>query len=166
MFTLKRLSSGSIGAALLKAERYRLLQEPWQAESICRDVLEVDPSNREALVTLILSLTDRFATETSGAVAAARELLPQLGGEYDRHYYEGIILERRGKSLLDLGAPGSGHAIYDWLEQAMECYERAERVRPAGNDDAVLRWNACARLIMKHQHVRPEAEQPTETMLE
>jgi hypothetical protein len=166
MFTLKRLSRDGIDAALKKAQHYRLLNEPWQAESICRDVLEVDPSNREALVTSILSLTDRFATEASGAVAAARKLLPQLESEYDRYYYEGIILERRGNSLLSRGAPGSGPAVYDWLHQAMERYELAERIRPPGNDDALLRWNACARLIMKHPHVRPVTEQATETMLE
>ena len=36
-------------AALEKALRYRLLNEPVEAESICRDVLEVDPDNQAAL---------------------------------------------------------------------------------------------------------------------
>ncbi len=31
--------------------------------------------------------------------------------------------------------------------QAMEAYERAEALRPADNDDALLRWNACARVF-------------------
>lgn len=166
MFTLKRLSVDGVTAALTKAERYRLLNEPWEAESICRDVLEVDPRNRQALVTLILSLTDRFATEASGTVAAARALVPRLDSEYDREYYEGIILERRGKSLLARGAPGSGPAVYHWLRQAMDCYERAEQLRAAGNDDPILRWNACARLVMEHHHLHPGIEEATETMLE
>jgi len=166
MFTLKRLSKDGISAALEKAERYRLLNEPWEAESICRDVLEVDSHNRQALVTLILSLTDRFASEASGTVSSARALLPRLESPYDREYYEGIILERRGKSLLARGAPGSGPAVYDWLRQAMACYERAEQLRSAGNDDAILRWNACARLVMQHDHLHPSAEEARETMLE
>ena len=46
MFQLKSLSMEGITAALDKAERYRLLNEPREAESICLDVLEIDPENR------------------------------------------------------------------------------------------------------------------------
>ena len=42
---LKRISQAALPAALAKAERYRLLNEPEQAESICRDVLAVEPKN-------------------------------------------------------------------------------------------------------------------------
>ena len=51
MAELKRILPSAAPVALEKALRYRLLNEPMQAESICRDVLEVDPSNKEALVT-------------------------------------------------------------------------------------------------------------------
>ena len=40
----------------------------------------------------------------------------------------------------------------------MRCYEEAERVRPRGNDEALLRWNACARLINEHDHIQPHVE--------
>lgn len=33
----------------------------------------------------------------------------------------------------------------------MDHYEKAESIRPAGNDDALLRWNACARIIMANR---------------
>ena len=54
MFELKPLSKNAIPAALAKAERYRLLNEPMQAASICEDVLRVEPDNAAARVALIL----------------------------------------------------------------------------------------------------------------
>src|SRR5205809_2184265 len=36
-----------------KAERYRLLNEPGEAESICLDILVVDPENQHAIIMLI-----------------------------------------------------------------------------------------------------------------
>ena len=168
MFRLKPLSKEGIEAALRKAERYRLLNEPWEAESICRDVREVDAKHQEALVTLLLALTDQFALEWGRRdLEAARALLPRLQREYEREYYAGIIAERWAKRLLAQEAPGTGAAVYRWLEEAMRCYERAERLRPTGEDDAILRWNTCARLIMRHEHVRPApADEGTEPPLE
>lgn len=155
MYQLKPLSKGGVAAALKKAERYRLLNEAWEAESICQDVLEVEPDNEQALVMLILALTDQFGRETGGTVATVQALLPRLAGEYERAYYAGIICERWAKLLLERAAPGTGGMIYDWLRQAMEWYERAEGLRPPGEDDAILRWNTCARVIQRHEHVRP-----------
>lgn len=167
MFELKRLSNEGVIAALSKAERYRLLNEPWEAESICRDVLEVDPENQRALVMLLLALTDQFESEPGADVAAARAVLPRLAGEYEQAYYPGIICERWAKRLLGRDAPGTGPLVYDWLRDAMECYERAEALRKPGDDDALLRWNTCARLIMKHERLRPApAEEAAPLQLE
>jgi hypothetical protein len=154
MYTLKPLSRAGIPAALRKAERYRLLNDPWEAESICRDVLAVDGENQEALIILVLALTDQFAAEGS-EVEAARALLPRLEGEYRRAYYAGIISERRAKKLLELRPPGTDAIVYEGLRQAMALYEEAERLRPPGEDDPLLRWNSCARILMKHEQVRP-----------
>lgn len=154
MYQLKPLSKDGIASALKKAERYRLLNEPWEAESICRDVLEVDPANAPAAIILLLAVTDRFG-EKGADVAAARALLPRLAGEYERAYYGGIICERWAKRLLAQHSPGVGPVVHGWLEEAMERYEHAERLRPPGDDDAILRWNTCARLIMKHPEIRP-----------
>jgi hypothetical protein len=158
MFELKRLSKEGVPAALRRATHYRLLNDPWAAESICRDVLEADPANQDALVTLLLALTDQFGAETGTDLAAARAVVPRLDSEYQRHYYEGLISERWARRLLEHPMPGGGPMIYDWLRQAMDCYERAQPLRPPGEDDAILRWNTCARLIARHDHVRPAPE--------
>lgn len=155
MFNLKPLNPEAIPKALQKAERYRLLNEPEQAESICLDILAVEPDNQEALIMLILALTDQFQAPTSAdCLARARELLPRLPGEYERCYYAGIIYERQGSARLERGGPGAGEIAYDLFRQAMSWYEKAEQLRPPHNDDAVLRWNTCVRMIGKH-HLGP-----------
>ena len=155
---LKRIRAAAAAAAVDKAEKYRDLNQPFEAESICRDVLEAAPEHQEALIVLLLALTDQFEMEPGSNVAAARTVLGRLKGAYEREYYGGIICERWGKRLLDRRAPGTGPMIHDWLRDAMDCYERAEGLRPAGDDDAILRWNTVARLITQHEHVRPAAE--------
>jgi hypothetical protein len=150
MFELKRLSIAAIPAALAKAEHYRLLNEPEEAQSICEDVLRVDPSNRAALVTLILALTDTFSRGEAGVVTRARELVATLGAEYERAYYSGVVAERRARALIDRGGPGRFVAAGDWLREAMRAFERADAVKPVDQDDALLRWNACVRLF--HQY--------------
>jgi tetratricopeptide (TPR) repeat protein len=162
MLQPKPISKDAIPAALLKAERYRLLNEPGEAESICLDVLQIDPSNQEALVTLVLALTDQFRDEMASsrnAPARAGELLPRLSDEYDRAYYAGIICERRAKTQLRQGRPGAGSVAYEHFREAKEWYERAEAIRPAGNDDVLLRWNSCARLMTRHPSLRPAPEE-------
>ena len=155
MFELKLLSRAAIPSALAKGERYRLLDQPSEAESIYLDVLEVDPDNQPALVGLVLALTDQFARGLPGTVREAREILPRIRDEYERAYYTGIISERRAKALLAQARPGAGSAIYDLLLEAKSWYERAEALGPTGNDDALLRWNACTRLVMRHPEVVP-----------
>ncbi len=166
MFNLKPLSREGMKAALEKALRYRLLNEPREAESICRDIIEVDPKNHGALTTLILALTDQLTTKGAKCGDAARSLLPRLEDEYEEAYYAGIICERRAKAHLSRQNPGSGFVAHDFLQDAMECYEKAETIRPAGNDDAILRWNTCARLIMESDNIRPQPEDDFQPMLE
>ncbi len=166
MFELKTLSKEGVGAALERAERYRLLNEPREAESICRDILEIEPENQQALVTLLLSLTDQFETGKKGGVEEARTLAARFTREYDRYYYSGIIGERRGKASLGRSAPGACSVAYEWFREAMDWYEQAERIRPAGNDDALLRWNTCARIIMADKNIRPAPEDDFQPMLE
>lgn len=160
MFELKRISKDAVPAALEKARRYRLLNEPMQAESICLDVLSLEPNNQEALVWLLLSLTDQFDHHLSQRVRRAREVLDRLEDEYSSCYYEGIICERQAKAHLKRGGPGSGHITYGYLRRAMVHYERAQELSPEGNDDAVLRWNTCARIIMAYDEIEPEPEAP------
>jgi hypothetical protein len=165
MFDLKPLSPEAIPAALEKATRYRLLNEPGEAESVCHDVLRTDPDNQEALVTLLLALSDRFGKGYAIGVLEAGEVLARLRDPYERAYYQGILCERRGKAQLHRGGPGSSFEAYDYLCEAMESYEKAEAIRPPGNDDALLRWNACARMIMQNK-LEPRTEERMEMQLE
>ena len=151
MFELKPLSKEAIPRALERAERYRLLNEPRVAESICRDILRTQPENQQALITLILAVTDQFARGPSSFAKVALDLIPQLKQEYDRGYYTGIIYERQGKAKLNQGGPGSGFEAYDLLRTAMDWFEKAEAMHSAGNEDAILRWNTCARIIMNNR---------------
>jgi hypothetical protein len=164
-FTLKPLSPEAVPRALAKAERYRLLNEPGEAESICRDALEADRDNQEALVMLLLALTDQFDDEGTSAVAQATMCAEQIRSEYDSAYYTGIVWERRAKARLKRGVPDCGPRAYEWLREAMTWYEKAEAVRPPGNDDALLRWNACARLIMSDRRLVPAPEERGEPLL-
>jgi hypothetical protein len=156
---LKAIAPDGIPHALEKAERYRLLNDPAQAESICRDVLAVDPDNQDALRALILALTDQFAAAGAGGAAhEARAHIVQLADEYERAYYTGIVYERETRAYLERKNVVRS-AAYDGFRHAMEWYERAEALRPPGNVDAVLRWNSCVRAIDR-ERLEPEPESP------
>ena len=162
---LKRLHKEAIPAALEKAMRYRLLNEPGEAESICLDVLAADPQNQEAIITLLLALSDRFEKGYGVSDAQAKELLGRLKSEYDRAYYFGIFAERRAKAKLAKHAPDCRFQAYDLFREAMSWFEQAEAIRPPGNDDALLRWNTCARIIERNKLV-PREEEKVELPLE
>jgi len=144
-FKLKTISPEGIDAALSKAELYRFLNEPEEAESICEDVLALEPGHQLALRTLGLALTDQFAGESSDRYADAERAFQQLTDAYERLYYTALLYERRAKAQLRAGRPA--HIVTVLVEEAMHNYEQAERLRPGGNDDAILRWNRCARLL-------------------
>ncbi len=157
---LKRLATEAIPGALAKAERYRLLNEPEQAESICLDILAADPKNREARVMLLLSVTDQFGKRSAVSVRDAQVLLHELTTDYDREYYGGLICERWARAQIEAKLPG--HATHAWLTAAMAHYGRAEGLAAAGNQDAVLRWNACVRVLAQHPELS-EKDSGTET---
>lgn len=165
-FKPKPITEQGIPAALQKAERYRVINDPTSAESICLDVLAVSPENQQALVILLLAMTDQFAGAPTEGVRRARELLPRLQDEYKRDYYAGIICERCAKAQLRSGAPKAGEMAYHWLREAMSWYEKAESRRAPGNDESILRWNTCARLLARNPHWKPATEEPTALSLE
>jgi len=163
MHELKRITTDSIPRAVKKAERYRLLNEPRSAESICRDVLAVDANNQDAIKTLILAVTDQFtmAGERIGMrdrKADVEALLGRLPDDYSQLYYKGVMLERWAKGLL--GAKTDPGTVHEFLVQAMEAYEAAERIAPPDNQDAVLRWNTCVRIIARYS-LEGRADEPT-----
>ena len=150
VFKLKPLSKDGINGALDKAEHYRLLNQPRLAESICQDILDIDPGNQKATVFLLLALTDQFGRSSSKAAKQALDLAHTLKDEYSRSYYEGIIHERQGAVALNSGIPGADFDACEWYLEAMKCYEKAESLSASGNNDPVLRWNTCARIIMQY----------------
>lgn len=155
---LKPLSKEAIPQALAKATRYRLLNEPWQAESICRDVLRTEPGNQDALYSMILALTEQFGQRYGAEFAPTLALAEKLSDPYVLEYCRGIIHERQAMSALETGSPHAGYIAYDHLRKAMALFEKAETLRPADNEDPTLRWNACVRLIKRHS-LKPSPEE-------
>jgi hypothetical protein len=146
---LMPVSLEGIPGALSKAERYRFLNEPWQSESICRDVLSTDPTNEAALILLILSLTDQFENGVSNEEAL--RIVEGLPNEYHRAYYSGIIHERQAIAIFRRRRDyRSRREMYTVFHNAMEWYRQAREIRPADNDDSVLRWNACVRFLERN----------------
>jgi tetratricopeptide (TPR) repeat protein len=166
VYTLKRISQSGVPAAMQKAERYRLLNDSSAAESICRDIIEVEPENQQALIVLLLAITDQFGDDLGDSVRRAREVLPRLRDEYKRLYYAGIICERRAKAQRRQSVPGADSMAYESFREAMDWYEKAEAMRPSGNDEAILRWNTCARVLASDDHLRPRPAEQYEPVLE
>ena len=154
---IKTISADAIPRAVQKAERYRLLNQSWATESICLDILEVEPGNQQVLVMFLLSLTDQFAAEPGALARRAHAVLDRLTDEYQREYYAGIIDERLGHAKLAHGAMHAEAMAYNSFRAAMASFERAERLRGPGNDDAILRWNTCARTL-ERLRVRDDSE--------
>jgi len=155
-FELKPISVQSIPEALAKAERYRLLNEPVLAESICLDVLAIVPDHQQALISLLLARTDQFHANVQSK--GAQEVLARIQGDYEQAYYAGVIRERLGNARIRYGESGAHTSAYHALRDAMSHYERAMNFAPPGNDDAVLRWNTCARMIMQNPEIQPLSE--------
>ena len=144
-FQLKPISKEGIPEAISKAELYRNLNEPGEAESICRDILATDPEDQTALRLLGLSITDQFNGSPADRYNEAGSTFQSLRNEYERLYYSGILHERQAKAQLAAGrAP---YTVAPLFEEALGYFERAEAIRPQGNDDAILRWNRCVRIL-------------------
>ncbi|MBX7077857.1 MAG: hypothetical protein K1X88_01640 [Nannocystaceae bacterium] len=159
MSGLKAITAASIPRALEKAERYRLLNEPFFAESICLDVLAIDAHNQPALRTYVLALTDQFPGGEGDRVPRARKAIEGLSSEYERAYYTGIVAERRAVALLERHDYGAGPAAWGHLQEALRCYAQADALQTDdSNDDAVLRHNTCVRLIALHRLREPDDE--------
>ena len=156
-YKVKRISTAGIAVAISKAELYRSLNEPEEAESICRDILTIEPQHQLALRLLGLALTDQFIGRGSDRYREAEEIFRQLKDPYERLYYTGILHERRAKAQLNVGQlPRSLVALFD---HALHHFAEAEKIRPAGNDDAILRWNRCVRLLQNPAYDWGELEQ-------
>jgi len=151
---LKQLHADEIPDALERAEHYRERDEAAQAESICHDVLLADPHNQRAHILLLQSLCERFGKGYSVDFIQALEILPEIEDAYDRAFYAGFICDHKAHALLSDPENGCRYDAYEYLAQAMECYEKAEKLRPNGCSEVRQRWNACARIISAN-HLEP-----------
>jgi len=156
---LKTISKDGIPEAISKVELYRYLNEPEEAESICHDILAADPDNQLAIRLLGLTLTDQFEGRHSDRYAEAEKIFQSLTDPYDLLYYRGLLLERRAKAQIKGGV--RAQILVGSLHEAMRCFEEAEKIRPPHNDDAMLRWNRCARLLEKLGHAPVEERHTT-----
>ncbi len=154
---LKAISKQGIPEAISKIEQYRCLNEPEVAESICRDVLAADPENQLALRLLGLTLTDQFKGRHTDRYAEAEKIFQSLTDPYEIRYYTGTLLERRAKAQMKAGVAALG--LVGSLHEAMRCFEEAEKIRPPRNDDAMLHWNRCVRLLEKLERAPIEERQ-------
>ena len=156
---LKVISPEAVPRALELVERYRLLNEAEQAESICRDILAIDPNNQSASRMLLLSICDQFDERRDLVVQDAQSVAANLADDYERHYFTGIIYERYGRAKMLEKQPYT--VVSDRVSRAMEEFEKAEALRPAHDDAAILRWNTCVRMLERlpvTDRVAPEAE--------
>ena len=156
---IKPITLDGVPAALQKAHRYRVLNDSLAAESICLDVLSVDAGNAEAIVMYVLSITDQFPQTQGEGLKQAQEAVRRLVDPYKSAYYNGIVCERWAKAVVQRALPRASQMAYDWIERALGWYARAEVMRPAGNDEAILRWNTCVRMLQRDASLKPlEAE--------
>jgi len=163
---LKSISKSGIPEAIAKAELYRYLNEPEEAESICRDILAVDADHQLARRMLGLAITDQFTGAADDRYAEVQSIFASLRDPYERNYYTGLLQERRAKAQLHSGC--AAHILLPLVEEALRCFSEAERIRPAGNDDSILRWNRCVRLLESRPefhavHPGPEAFENEDT---
>jgi tetratricopeptide (TPR) repeat protein len=155
-YELKTISASGIAEAISKAELYRYLNEPEETESICHDILAIEPGHQVALRMLGMAITDQFNGSTGDRFAEAEKVLRRLTDRYEQLYYLGIVHERRAKALLRAGrAP---HTLLPFFEEAMRCFSQAGDIRPKGNDDAILRWNRCVRILQSNPDFAADRE--------
>jgi hypothetical protein len=159
-YELKHISTAGVAEAISKVELYRSLNEPEEAESICRDILIVEPEHQLVLRLLGLSLTDQFTGVGSDRDREAEDIFQHLVDPYERLYYAGIVYERRAKAQLRAGQPA--HSLLPLFERALRFFAEAETIRPEGNDDAILRWNRCVRLLQTSGHIWEQESAPFE----
>jgi hypothetical protein len=158
-YQLKSISQSGIGEAISKVELYRSLNEPEEAESICRDILAIEPEHQLALRLLGLCITDQFLGLHSDRSHEAERAFERLHSKYERLYYTGLTHERRAKAQLLAGH--LPHTILPLFERALHCFAEAEKIRPEGNDDSILRWNRCVRLLQGNPELQAESGMPS-----
>jgi tetratricopeptide (TPR) repeat protein len=146
-YELKPLTSKNLSAAVELAKHYRDLNQPEEAESICRDVIAVAPENEDAWRTLGLALTDQFPAKWMTLFDEARASFNRLSSDYERVYYGGITWERYAKAQLE---SGRSHNAIHAFEEALKSFEEAEKIGPKDLPNPIVHYNRCVRALTTH----------------
>jgi tetratricopeptide (TPR) repeat protein len=162
-YELKKLADKNLDKAIALAQHYRDLNQPEDAESVCRDVLAVAPENIEALRTLGLALTDQFPTAWMSIFEEACALFKKLPTEFERAYYVGVAWERYAKAQLEAGR---AHNAIHAFEEALARFDEAASLAAKDDPAPILHYNRCVRALttnpelMRASHVphQPEYE--------
>jgi hypothetical protein len=155
-FELIEICRESVPDALASADRYRLLNDPELAETICLEVRAIEPQNQRSLRTLILAISDQFARPGSRVGPHdALKYVRELESEYERCYYTGLVAEREARAALGR-ARIDAYAIF---REAMWWYEKADALTPRRNYHARLRYNSCGRTIDR-EGLQPPIREP------
>jgi tetratricopeptide (TPR) repeat protein len=154
---LKPLAAKNLKAAVTLAKHYRDLNQPEEAESICRDVLTVAPDDEDAWRTLGLALTDRFPSAWMTLFDEACAAFAKLSSEYERVYYTGVAWERFAKAQLAVGR--EQNAIHAF-EEALARFARAEELGPSDEPSPILHYNHCVRALTTHPELVRASEAP------
>jgi len=141
---LKQLRARDLEAAVALAKHYRDLNQPEDAESICRDILDVSPGSDDAWRTLGLALTDQFPTSWMRLFDDACAAFAKLSSHYERMYYTGIAWERYAKAQLELG--NNKNAIHAF-EQAIRLFDEADELGSSEDPGPILHYNRCIRAL-------------------
>lgn len=160
---LKKLRDKNLETAINLAKHYRDLNQPEEAESICRDVLEVAPTNVDALRTLGLALTDRFASAWMSLFEEACATFKKLPGDYERAYYAGIAWERYAKAQLEAGR---AHNAIHAFEQALESFDEASSLAAKDDPAPILHYNRCVRALTQQPELTRASMTPQEPEFE
>jgi tetratricopeptide (TPR) repeat protein len=147
-YQLKPLFARNLDAAVALAKHYRDLNQPEEAESICRDVIAVAPDNAAAWRTLGLALTDRFPTSWMALFDEACAAFAKLPGDYERVYYAGIAWERYAKAQVEAGR---AHNAIHAFEEAIRRFEEAEKLGAEDEPGAILHYNRCVRALTENE---------------
>jgi hypothetical protein len=156
---LKPLGARNLSAAVTLAKHYRDLNQPEEAESICRDILAVAPADEAALRTLGLALTDQFPSAWLTHFDEACAVFAKLASEYERLYYTAIAWERYAKAQL---VAGRAHNAIHAFEEAIQRFEAADAIGSPDDPAPILHYNRCVRALTTNAELVRASLVPTE----
>ena len=153
----KNLESADLDAALAAAQASWAELRAEETESICLDILELDPNHRSTLDLLLRCRIELLKKGLPQSVARAQELIPQLDSDFDQAFYSGMIREAQARYLLEKRGRATSGVAYSWFRHAMDDFAAASNL-DAGRVEPKLHWNACLRTLENNPQCVPPPE--------